>query len=132
MERIIPVTVPADGTVLLSVARLRDTLCLDVVDPWGTGLALSAAEIEAAPMIATPYEDVLPPASKPRAWHAGRVRYLARMGWRKRPALDVGADGWVSLLDGHHRLYAAWFRGDEHLSVDLSGFIDEVPDDLFA
>lgn len=55
--------------------------------------------------------------------HAGRVRWLITHGWTDPIDVEVGGTTWP-ILDGNHRLVAAALRGDLHVSVRLSGWVD--------
>jgi len=65
-----------------------------------------------------------PPAS--RAEHAARVAYLVTYGWLDAISLDVGVPdlgcyvSWI-VVDGNHRLAAAFYAEDETILVGVSG-----------
>ena len=61
--------------------------------------------------------------------HVRRIAYLVTHGWTEPIEIDVGVPtlgcniDWV-ILDGHHRLAAAIFRGDANVLVSVSGDVD--------
>lgn len=78
-----------------------------------------------APEMATPVG-----AGGLAADHIGRIRFLARVGWRDAIEVDVGCPclGYAGpswpVTDGNHRLWAAALRGDETIDVDITGQVD--------
>lgn len=55
--------------------------------------------------------------------HAGRIAWLVENPDTRPIHIDVGvllAPSWI-IEDGNHRLYAAWMRGDDTISAEISG-----------
>lgn len=71
-----------------------------------------------------------------RAYHVGRVAYLVVNRTSDPISVDVGTPtlGYVNdwpILDGHHRLAAAIFRGDPFIEADVAGDI-AFAEDLYG
>ena len=64
-----------------------------------------------------------------RKYHAGRIAGLLKTGWNDDIQLDVGIPSlgyipeWL-VIDGNHRLAAAFFRGDKVINCNFSGSIN--------
>lgn len=62
--------------------------------------------------------------------HAARIAYLVRSGWSDPIQLDIdrpdpsGNYKPHPIVDGNHRLYAAYIRGDETIACEISGDLD--------
>lgn len=75
--------------------------------------------------------------SKPasREEHLARIAYLVESQSMDPIEIDVGVPelgcyvGWI-VLDGNHRLAAAFYRGDKHIKCDLSGSEREMEEVL--
>ena len=84
--------------------------------------------IDAKKLLGNPVPEHLADQSL-RELHVQRIAYLVVHGWDDPIAIDVGVPclgyhvDWV-VQDGHHRLAAAIFRGDEHIQVLVDGDID--------
>jgi hypothetical protein len=61
-------------------------------------------------------------------WHAQRIAYLLTYGWDRPIEIDVGVPSlgyWpYPLIDGHHRLCAAIYRGDTDIAATVGGSLD--------
>jgi hypothetical protein len=61
--------------------------------------------------------------------HAGRIRYLAKHGWKDPIQLDAGIPSlncyvdWP-IQDGNHRLAAAILRGDDGILAQVAGDLE--------
>lgn len=61
--------------------------------------------------------------------HAGRIAFLVKNGWSDSIEIDVGIPSmrcyvdWP-VLDGNHRLAAAYLRGDDQISAMIGGDLD--------
>jgi hypothetical protein len=62
--------------------------------------------------------------------HSARIAWLAENGWDKPIELDFGVPSlgytWYPLLDGHHRLAAAVYRGDKTILGAASGDVEVI------
>jgi hypothetical protein len=63
-----------------------------------------------------------------RDYHIRRIAWLVKNGWDKPVEIDVGIPSmnyWpYPLIDGHHRLCAAIYRGDLTIAASVSGSLD--------
>jgi len=81
--------------------------------------ALEAQDFVEVPM---PPQEGTPPT---RRDHARRVAYLAHAGWDDGICVDVGVpDMGCHIIDGNHRLAAAFIRGDQDILVEPCGSLD--------
>lgn len=61
--------------------------------------------------------------------HIRRIAFLVQHGWTDAISLDVGVPvlghhvDWI-VVDGNHRLAAAFYRGDTSILVEVDGQID--------
>lgn len=66
----------------------------------------------------------------PISVHTARIAWLVVHGWQTAIELDFGIPSlgyeWYPLLDGHHRLAAAEFRGDKTIEASVSGAVSEM------
>lgn len=118
-----------DEICQISTASLMSFLFLDALDPWNREPGLTQQDVDAAMPVAEQYEW---PQVRSRAWHAGRVKHLmATSAALNDPIeIDVMPGGETSILDGHHRLYAAYFLGMPTINAIVSGYIDDIAEDL--
>lgn len=69
-----------------------------------------------------------------RRAHIRRVAYLVVHPDANPISVDVGVRGLCSvswpIMDGHHRLAAAFYRGDETIGVEASGSVDLIQEFL--
>lgn len=112
-----PAAVPVDRVA---------ALCNPLLDwPWACEVPASA---DLACLLANATEVDQPVETTAAAEiHAGRIRYLARVGWSDAIELDLGCPvlgypgpDWPC-TDGNHRLAAAILRGDTEILVDVAG-----------
>lgn len=61
-----------------------------------------------------------------REQHVARVAYFCIHGWKDEVWVEVHGPGMLELVDGHHRVAAAWFRGKTTIRASVGGFIDEL------
>ena len=66
-----------------------------------------------------------------RSSHIERIAYLVVHGWDDPISIDVGIPflgcyvDWI-IVDGNHRLAAAFYRNDTHIDVGISGCNDYI------
>ena len=63
--------------------------------------------------------------------HIQRIAYLVVNGWKDSIAIDVGAPklGWNNswiIIDGNHRLAAAFYKNDKYIAAEISGQVSEI------
>lgn len=102
-------------------------------DLWDCGEIITMEMIASARYVKEPY-DTDSYSEWTVAQHAGRVRYLAEQPSFDPVLLDVGCPtlgyNMQALLDGHHRLTAAVYRGDKIIPALLQGDVDFFFDEL--
>lgn len=119
----------------LLVSKMGDLVNPFEDDVWGLGEPLTMEEVDQA----NPDEGDQPFAgltldlpSWSRKQHADRVAYLALWGPCQDPIeVDVGCLGYhppSPILDGHHRLAAAIYRGDPTIPAYASGDLKFIRD----
>lgn len=111
------------GRDILLTDWLMEQLGCRQADPWNQGRPFSAPEVLAASEV---HDQYVWPAVHSRAWHAGRIKSLARGPISPVP-VDVFPDGRVEMVDGHHRLHAADLLLGGLVAVELIGYVDELP-----
>lgn len=116
------------------LAQVWDWLDFAYTNPWTDGEPLSRAMIERAirqgSMNPRPY-----PFGQPQEWdwtladHMARIAYLVahRDQHRDPIGIEVDAHGEPILMDGNHRLAAAWYLHEREIGVEFSGYIDNLP-----
>ena len=75
--------------------------------------------------------DVLPGRISVRQFHVRRVAHFVVNDWTDAISIDVGVPDlgchvdWI-VIDGNHRLAAAFYRGDETIEGNVSGDLDRA------
>jgi len=117
--------------VLVAIDNLRKVCDPYKEQPWRIGGSLTREMV--ADCIQTgnlsdvvTQEGCLPPKTLTIEQHAARVAWFVVHGWTDAIDIDVGVPSlgcvvsWP-VVDGNHRLSAAIYRGDEHISAEMSG-----------
>jgi len=115
--------------IWLSVDFVRSIVDPFEVDPWGSGLVTHQMMKESNP-IAEPWN----PDDDDQLWNieqqAGRIRWLVENEWKDPIYIDVGVPtlGYYlkTILDGHHRLGAAIYKGDSAILCFVDGQLDVI------
>lgn len=98
-------------------------------DVWGHGKLKKrsvATALKAGRLRAEVWDLTFAPGA---GWHAERVAFLVLNSDDTPISIDVGApvlgyyEPWI-VQDGHHRLAAAFYRGDATIAADVGGQID--------
>jgi hypothetical protein len=117
--------------VSIAVENLRKLCDPYEEQPWRSGGSLTrelVAECIQAGNLSNvvTQEGSLPPKNLTIEQHAARVAWFVVHGWSDDIHVDVGVPSlgcvvsWP-VVDGNHRLAAAIYRDDEHISADVSG-----------
>lgn len=117
---------PGDMVVTLDVKKFVEAYELATATAWGIA-EIRKEEVETARKLKQWYGAV-----RKREWtraeHLGRIAYLMEAGWTDAIEVDVGVPSMgftpvCPVLDGNHRLLAAYFRGDIGITASTSGEI---------
>jgi hypothetical protein len=134
---ILSVTNPRRQRVEVEVGRILKVNNPLITPPWPGLSKITEEEVSVAIQQGAPDVFKFPRNSRrvshTRAYHVGRVAHFVVYGWSDAIQIDLGVPSlacqpkWI-VVDGNHRLAAAYLRGDTLIEVDVSGEVKYAKD----